>query len=278
MKQLIIPFLFIACLFMTACSHDDEPKDQTRDILMHISEEPGVMYDLFDSEGKYPIPCLRVMDEDFPGEWRNLSMSAVEGFDYQAGHMYTLKVRRTILANPPADGSAYTYRLLAILDDRIWPEEPKEDKKIIVNKEEDIPYEEGCPYHIYDLYRNGAFVVDSEGRFGYQGYDSKYTYLGYDYIALHLEFAIPKESPDFLEFNRIPKMAYHAYVLSPLTDRIEKVTLTRGSLYLKDVVSPELFDEIVTEYPSGKTLEYDLVLANVSGYGLQKVKFSITKE
>ena len=120
--------------------------------------------------------------------------------------------------------------------------------------------------------------MNSEGRFGYKGYDSKYTYLRYDYIALHLEFAVPKDSPDFLEFNRIPKMAYYAYVLSPLTEKIEKVALTSESLYLKNVVSPELFDEIVAEYPSGKTLEYELVLANVSGYGLQKVKFSITKE
>ena len=32
------------------------------------------------------------------------------------------------------------------------------------------------------------------------------------------------------------------------------------------------------EYESGQTLEYSLVLANIHGYGLQKVKFSISKE
>ena len=73
-------------------------------------------------------------------------------------------------------------------------------------------------------------------------------------------------------------MGYCAYVLSPLTDKIEKVYLTRAALYLKDVISQELFDEIVNEYESGKTLEYGLVIANFRGYGLQKVKFSITKE
>ncbi|MDE6573864.1 MAG: DUF4377 domain-containing protein [Muribaculaceae bacterium] len=244
---------------------------------MSVSEEPGVMYDIFDDEGEYPIPCMRVMDEDFPGEWRNLSMTAIEGFNYEAGHMYTLKVRRTILANPPADASSYTYRLLEILEDRIWPEDPKENNKIIVNKEEDIPYEDRCPYHIYNLYKD-SFVISADGKLHYADYKEGDITLDMSFAAIHLEFAIDKSSPDFLEFNRIGKMAYYAYVLSPVTDKIEKVALTRGTLYLKDIISQELYDEIVEEYESGKTLEYGLVLANVRGYGLQKVHFQIRKE
>ena len=274
MKKLIIQSFFLACLTMTACLNEDAPRDKTKDIIMSVSEEPGIMYDLFDDEGKYPMLCLRVMDEDFPGEWRNLSMAAIAGFDYQIGHLYTLKVRRTILANPPADASAYTYRLLAILEDRIWPEVPKEEEKIIVDREEDIPYAEHCPYHIYDLYKD-AFVIDSKGELRYGDSD---TALDMSFAAVHLEFAIEKSSPDFLEFNRVDKMAYYAYVLSPLTDKIEKVGLTRGTLYLKDVVTQELFDEIVAEYESGRRVEYGLVIANVRGYGLQKVHFSITKK
>ena len=277
MNKLIIPFLFIACLFfVTACS-DDEPKDKTKDIIMSVSEEPGVMYDIFDDEGKYPMICLRVMDEDFPGEWRNLPMTAIEGFEYEIGHMYTLKVRRTILANPPADASSYTYRLIAVLEDRIWPEEPNEEEKIVVNTEEDIPYEEKCPYHIYDVYKD-AFVIDGNGKMHYADYKDGDPELDMSVAAVQLEFAIDRSSPDFLEFNRIGKMAYYAYVLSPLTEKIEKVWLTRGTLYLQDVISQELYDEIAMEYESGQTLEYSLVLANIHGYGLQKVKFSISKE
>lgn len=274
MNKLIIPFLFIACLFMAACS-DDEPKDKTKDIQMLVSEEPGVMFDLFDDEGKYPIMCLRVQDEDFPNGWRNLSISAIEGFEYQIGHRYTLRVRRTILANPPAGASSYTYKLLEVNEDRLWPPVDEPIEEIIVDKEEDIPYAEKCPCHIYDVYRNGNFVVGKDGRIWYQGYDMS---MDFDYAAVQLEFAIPRESPDFLEFNRIGKMAYFTYVISPLTDKIEKLHLTRGSLYLKEVISEDLYNEIVTEYESGKTLEYGLVLANIYGYGLQKVKFTITKE
>lgn len=277
MKKLIIPFLFIACLFVVTACIDDEPKDKTKDIIMSVSEEPGVMYDIFDDEGKHPMICLRVMDEDFPGKWRNLPMTAIEGFEYEIGHMYTLKVRRTILANPPADGSSRTYKLIAVLEDRIWPEEPNEDDKIVVNTEEDIPYEEKCPYHIYDVYKD-AFVIDGNGKMHYADYKDGDSELDMSFAAVQLEFAIDRSSPDFLEFNRIGKMAYYAYVLSPLTEKIEKVWLTRGTLYLKDVISQELYDEIATEYESGQMLEYSLVLANIHGYGLQKVKFSISKE
>ena len=277
MNKLIFPFLFIVCLFVTSCLNDDEPRDKVKDIIMSVSEETGIMYDLFDDKREYPIECLRVMDEDFPGEWRNLSMNAIEGFDYAPGHMYTLKVRRTILANPPADASSYTYRLLEILEDRIWPEEPKEDDKIIINKEEDIPYEDKCPYHIYDLYKD-AFVIDSNGKMHYSNYKDGDMVLDLSYAAIRLEFAIETSSPDFIEFNRTGKKATSAYVLSPLTDKIERVSLTRGALYLKDVISLDLYDEIVSKYESGETLEYGLVLANSRHYGLQKVHFTIIKE
>lgn len=46
--KLIVAILTLAGL--TACS-DDEPRDKTKDIIMSVSEESGVMYDLFDSEG-----------------------------------------------------------------------------------------------------------------------------------------------------------------------------------------------------------------------------------
>lgn len=277
MNKLFIPFLFIVCLFMTSCLDDDEPRDKTKDIIMSVSEETGIMYDIFDDKREYPIVCLRIMDEDFPGEWRNLAMNAIEGFDYESGHRYTLKVRRTIFANPPADASSYTYRLLEILEDRIWPEEPKEDNKIIVNKEEDIPYEDKCPYHIYNLYRD-AFVIDGNGKMHYANYKDGDIEFDLSTAAIRLEFAIETSSPDFIEFNRIGKKATSAYVLSPLTDKIERVSLTRGTLYLKDVISQDLYDEIVAKYESGRTLEYSLVLANSRRYGLQKVHFTISKE
>lgn len=76
---------------MTSCMDEDEPRDKTKDIIMSVSEETGIMYDLFDDKREHPIECFRVMDEDFPGEWRNLALNAIQGFDYEPGHRYTLK-------------------------------------------------------------------------------------------------------------------------------------------------------------------------------------------
>jgi hypothetical protein len=45
-------------------------------------------------------------------------MGAIESFEYVKGHEYTLKVRVTRLANPPADGPLHTYELIEILLDK----------------------------------------------------------------------------------------------------------------------------------------------------------------
>ena len=41
----------------------------------------------------------------------------IEGFEYQQGHEYELKVQKTTLANPPADASNIAYKLLEIISD-----------------------------------------------------------------------------------------------------------------------------------------------------------------
>ena len=104
-----------AMLSLASCSSDDDDKDITKEIIMNVSAEPGVMYDLFDSMGEHPIECMRVMTEDEPGRWQNLYFSEVKGFTYERGHEYVLRVKRTILANPPQDASNRTYELVRIL-------------------------------------------------------------------------------------------------------------------------------------------------------------------
>ena len=99
-------FMMLAAFSLASCSSDDDnDKDIVNEINMSISAEPGVMYDLFDSMGEHPIECMQVMTEDEPGQWQNLYFSEVKGFTYERGHEYVLRVKRTILANPPQDAS-----------------------------------------------------------------------------------------------------------------------------------------------------------------------------
>ena len=119
MKIWRLALAMLAAFSLASCSSDDDnDKDITKEIIMNVSAEPGVMYDLFDSMGEHPIECMRVMTEDEPGRWPNLYFSGVKGFTYERGHEYVLRVKRTILANPPQDASDRTYELVRILADK----------------------------------------------------------------------------------------------------------------------------------------------------------------
>ena len=107
MNKLIVSFLLSAAFLASACS-DDGPKDSVKKIRMQVSAETGVMYAWGDDKKENPIECMLVMSEDNPGVWEPLGFGRIEGFTYDRGHEYYLSVRRTLLANPPADASART--------------------------------------------------------------------------------------------------------------------------------------------------------------------------
>jgi hypothetical protein len=63
--------------------------------------------------GEAPQRCLRVRrTPDAP--WTNF-YGTIQGFTHEEGYLYRLEVDRQRVARPPADGSAYRYRLLRIL-------------------------------------------------------------------------------------------------------------------------------------------------------------------
>lgn len=58
-----------------------------------------------------------LVKEDGDLEYSHLAFGGIQGFDYVRGHEYELEVRKTTLANPPADGSNIAYELLKIIND-----------------------------------------------------------------------------------------------------------------------------------------------------------------
>lgn len=119
MKQLIIPFLYVVCLFMASCLNYDEPKDKVKEIRIEVSPETGITYHWGDDKKGHPIECMLVMTPNDMCGWRPMMFGEIEGFTYERGHSYFLIVRQTTLANPPADASCYTYSLIKILEDRL---------------------------------------------------------------------------------------------------------------------------------------------------------------
>ena len=273
MKIWRIIFMMLAALSLASCSSDDDDKDITKEIIMNVSAEPGVMYDLFDSMGEHPIECMQVMTEDEPGRWQNLCFSDVKGFTYERGHEYELRVKRTILANPPQDASNRTYELVRILADK-KVEDVAEPVEKEVKSEADIEYEQQYPVEKYAIAKGGEYLVDADGKVTYA--DGTPTPEFDKHAQIYLENILDKSHPLWQAGARY--MATYAYVLSPLTDEIRLVPSTHSSFLFKNILTENEMAYVKQSMKQGETLHYSLVLANVYKRGIQKVEFSITKK
>lgn len=266
--------LMFICLFWTACKDDDKPTDIVKEIAMSVSSETGIMYALFDTDREHPIECMLVKTEDNSKEWQPLAFDAIEGFTYERGHEYELRVKRTILANPPMDAPDRTYSLVSILQDRLVTEpEAPDDKEI--QSEEDIEYEESCPINKYAIAMGTELLVDSEGNIRYNNGD---PLPSYDMARLWIENILPKDDPNWIDLQRIPYMATYIYVLSPLTDEIRLIRNGSSGPMFKDVVPEDEFNHITGSMQADEELHYALILANVYKLGLQKLEFTLKKQ
>ena len=251
MKLWRIAFMMLAALSLASCSSDDDDKDITKEIIMNVSAEPGVMYDLFDSMGEHPIECMQVMTEDEPGQWQNLYFSAVKGFTYERGHEYVLR----ILADKKVEEVA----------------EPVEKE---VKSEADIEYEQQCPIEKYAIAKGGEYLVDADCQVTYA--DGTPTPEFDKDARIYLENILDKSHPLWQAGARY--QATYAYVLSPLTDEIRLVPSNRSAILFKNILTESEMAYAQHSMKQGETLHYALILANVYKRGIQKVEFTIKKK
>lgn len=273
MKNYLLPLVLSVVFVVAGCSIDDDEKgDVVKVVSMSVSEKTGITYDLFDTNAEYPIECMLVKEEGGNGQWQHLMFGAIEGFTYERGHAYELKVRKTILANPPADGSDCRYKLIEILEDRTVTE-PETPEDPVVNSEEDIEYYDMCPYGKYAI--EPEIKVNSDG--GVLVYGGLTEYLPYEHKRIYLETVLPRDDPNWVKFNKVPYMAYYAYVISPLTGTIRLVSASGSGPMLKSVIPQDEFAKVRELLAEGKELKYALILANIHKYGLQKLEFTVCR-
>ncbi len=268
-KTLNLLFLLLAVFAVSSCSSDDdEKKDSVKEITIYVSSETGESYG-FNST---PEECMLVKFENPNGEWEHLGLYRIEGFTYVKGHEYELRVKMTTLANPPADGYSHRYLLVKIVQDKLVKEtETPTDNS--VKSESDIEYQELCPYNKYETEDN--YIVDGEGNI-YKG--NGWPKPSYEHSRIYVENVLDKGDDNWVKFNSIPYQAYCSYVISPLTDNIRMVYNEDGDPLFKDVIPESEFEYITKKMNSGEKLQYFLILANVYKKGLQKLKFTITKQ
>lgn len=268
-KTLNLLFLLLAVFAVSSCSSDDdEKKDSVKEITIYVSSETGESYG-FNST---PEECMLVKFDNPNGEWEHLGLYRIEGFTYVKGHEYELRVKMTTLANPPADGYSHKYLLVKIVQDKLVKEtEPPTDNS--VKSESDIEYQELCPYNKYETEDN--YIVDGEGNI-YKG--NGWPKPSYEHSRIYVENVLDKSDDNWVKFNSIPYQAYCSYVISPLTDDIRLVYNEDGGPLFKKVIPESEFEYITKKMNSGEKLQYFLILANVYKKGLQKLKFTITKQ
>lgn len=268
-KTLNLLFLLLAVFAISSCSSDDdEKKDSVKEITIYVSSETGESYG-FNST---PEECMLVKFDNPNGEWEHLGLYRIEGFTYVKGHEYELRVKMTTLANPPADGYSHKYLLVKIVQDKLVKETgtPTDNS---VKSESDIEYQELCPYNKYETEDN--YIVDGEGNI-YKG--NGWPKPSYEHSRIYIENVLDKGDDNWVKFNSIPYQAYRSYVISPLTDDIRMVYNEDDGPLFKDVIPESEFEYITKKMNSGEKLQYFLILANVYKKGLQKLKFTITKQ
>ena len=267
-KTLNLLFLLLAVFAISSCSSDDdEKKDSVKEITIYVSSETGESYG-FNST---PEECMLVKFDNPNGKWEHFGLYRIEGFTYVKGHEYELRVKMTTLANPPADGYSHKYLLVKIVQDKLVKETGTPTNS--VKSESDIEYQELCPYNKYETEDN--YIVDGEGNI-YKG--NGWPKPSYEHSRIYVENVLDKGDDNWVKFNSIPYQAYCSYVISPLTDDIRMVYNEDGGPLFKDVIPESEFEYITKKMNSGEKLQYYLILANVYKKGLQKLKFTITKQ
>ena len=263
--------VIISAIGMASCNDDDELKDKVIEVTMSVSENTDIMYSLFDDNKENPIECMLVKEEGVD-HWRKMSFSSIEGFTYEKGHRYKLRAKKTILANPPADGSAWKYELVEVLEDKeiIGPELPVE---ATIKYEADIVYEELCPIEKYSV--SSPIFVDGNGKIYSSEGNERPSYKN---CRIYLNKTLDITDPDWVKFNSTTYMARYAYVISPLSDKIRLVVASGGGPMLKYIVTEDDFRYMTTTLKEKEQITYVLILANANKKGLQRLELTLERK
>lgn len=264
--------VIISAIGMVSCNDDDEPKDKVIEVTMSVSENTDIMYSLFDDNKENPVECMLVMEDGVDQTWRKMSFSGIEWFTYEKGHRYKLRAKKTILANPPADGSAWKYELVEVLKDKeiIGPELPVE---ATIKSEADIVYEEQCPIEKYSV--SSPIFVDGNGKIYSSEGNERPSYKN---CRIYLNKTLDPTAPDWVKLNSTTYMARYAYVISPLSDKIRLVVASGGGPMLKYIVTEDDFRNVTTTMNKGEQLAYVLVLANANKKGIQRLELTLERK
>ena len=115
-------YLVLLCLLF-ACENEHNTQPEITCRTEHVELLPGeeiIRVNYMKKSCEHPMlenaTCLQVQREDklCSEEWSNF-YDEIEGFQYEEGYVYELKVRVEEIENPPMDGSSLRYILIEVL-------------------------------------------------------------------------------------------------------------------------------------------------------------------
>lgn len=116
MRNQIISFLFIACLFISACSNDDDrdvrkvTDDKEYTLTVASKKLPGVVT----SCGNSTLTDVYAVKNESQSEWQPLGN--ITKFDYEPGYEYQIRISATSYLDRNMGEPAWTeYKLLEVL-------------------------------------------------------------------------------------------------------------------------------------------------------------------
>ncbi|MEJ2315995.1 MAG: DUF4377 domain-containing protein [Gammaproteobacteria bacterium] len=123
-------------------------------------------------EGVAPMTCLQVQEGDSPepGKWENF-YSNIEGFTYEAGYLYRLRIRKETLEDVPADASSIRYVLVQLL-------EKTRDPTITINDIWAVTAIRGEPVDMHQERQNGPLIEINLSAMRVMGSDSCNNFTG----------------------------------------------------------------------------------------------------
>lgn len=110
-KYLSSFLVLLLSLCTLSCSDDNDERDWSEEKVIEVSSKIVPAY-IWGEPNEVDGMLIRFVGEN---QWKACPITFIDGFEFEPGYSYTLKVKIIHVANPPQDGYDVQYKLLSIL-------------------------------------------------------------------------------------------------------------------------------------------------------------------
>lgn len=103
--------LVLSVILLFGCKSVKESTSNPVEMILEVAPER------VDCVGVAPQKCLKIREEG-KTDWE-LLYNGIEGFNFTQGIAYKLKVKKTTIKNPPADGASVKYSLIDVISNEV---------------------------------------------------------------------------------------------------------------------------------------------------------------